>query len=335
MIWWIQRQEAKRWAQEEAAERVRAEERATLFARGSFVDTWEHCAEGWRESLSFHHGPSALAWTRRGLDGYFLEGNDMRSWRQLRCDAAGVRKGPRIAHPLLTSLVEALPESGADQERFDDEAWSTAITRLAALDDPQVLAVELLRRPGGSAVVMRTWRGAEALDGGATATVEPPDAPPFALLVAEPAFPFAPGAAPPAPHPLRSYDFRREPEAAFDVVEKALPDGARISEMRIDETGIDLRIEHPTPDTEAKTVDPYGDMEFDEYGIPGASWWYPREEASFGCAVGVELADVRAAYFAAAKSVQGKLHWAWFSCSPAFTDEKRGRWHLVDDRPSS
>ncbi|HEX9669538.1 MAG TPA: hypothetical protein VGC93_08650 [Thermoanaerobaculia bacterium] len=326
-----ERDENARRAQEDAAEEAaQRAERLQVFARGSFDPVLELCRAGWRDELNVHHEPSALAWTRRSLDGYFLDGTDLRSWRQLRCDANGVRRGPRVAHPLLTPLAEATPETGSESAAADDEAWRLALERLSAAPrDPRELGVELARHPLTGAVISRRWRGVE---GGAGASLEPAGTPPFALLIAEPDFPFAPGAAPPPLRSLPRVRWLEQPDAAFDVVERALPAGARIVELTFGEDEIDLTVESPTPAFDGDPPAPYGDMGFDEYGIAEMSWWYPRTEPGFGCPTGESLADVRAGYAAARARVRGPLIRAWYSCSPAYSDGRRGVWHLVDDQ---
>ena len=67
---------ARRAGEEEALQSALRAERRQVFARGWLDPVLELCRAGWRDELSFHHEPSALAWTRRSLDGYFLEGDD-------------------------------------------------------------------------------------------------------------------------------------------------------------------------------------------------------------------------------------------------------------------
>ncbi len=319
---------ARRAREEEALQSALRAERQQVFARGWFDPVLELCRAGWRDALSFHHEPSALAWTRRSLDGYFLDGNDVRSWRQLRCDADGVRRGPRVAHPLLTPLAEATPEAGSESAAADEEAWQLALRQLStAPRGAQEHGVEVARHPLTGAVLVRRWRGVE---GGAVAALEPAGASPFPLLIAEPEFPMAPGAAPPPLRPLARYDWLAQPDAAFDLVERSLPAGARIVELTLSADEIDLSVESPTPAFDGDPPAPYGDMELDEYGIADSSWWYPRTDPGFGCRTGAPLAAVRAAYARARRRTPGTIYRAWYSCSPAYSNGSRGAWHLVD-----
>jgi hypothetical protein len=110
------RVESGQWRKEEE-ERVRSRE--AVFARGQLGEMLELCSEGWgKTELSLHHEPVALAWTPKGIDAYIYQGADESALRQVRCDAGGVFRGPRVAHPLHELLpAEASSESGARVER--------------------------------------------------------------------------------------------------------------------------------------------------------------------------------------------------------------------------
>jgi hypothetical protein len=318
---------ARRTREEAAAGAARRAERRPVFARSVFGTVLDLCRADWRDELSLYHEPSALAWTRRGLDGYFLEGDDLRSWRHVSCDEEGVRRGRRVVHPFLASLVEATAEAANLSAVPEEEAWSLALARLStAPEEPLELAIEVVRHPFSGEVLVRRWRGVE----GVRPSLEPAGTPPFPLLVAEPAFPFAPGAQPPPLRPLARHDWLAETDAAFAVVEKALPAGARIVELTIQQDAIDVSVESPTPAFDDDPPAPYGDLGFDEYGIADSSWWYPRTDPGFGCRTGKLLAEVRAAYDAARRRTPGTVYRAWYSCSPAYSDGSRGAWHLVD-----
>jgi hypothetical protein len=139
---------------------------------------------------------------------------------------------------------------GSESAAAAAEAWQLALRQLSAAPrGPQEHGVEVARHPLTGAVLVRRWRGVE---GGAVAALEPAGAPPFPLLVAEPEFPMAPGAAPPPLRPLARYDWLAQPDAG---------------------------------------------------------------------------------YAAARARVRGTLGSAWYSCSPAFSDGRRGVWHLVSDAP--
>jgi hypothetical protein len=86
----------------------------------------------------------------------------------------------------------------------------------------------------------------------------------------------------------------------------------------------------PTPAFDGDPPAPYGDKTFDEYGVADADWWYPRTEPGFGCATGLPLAGLRAAFAEAqARLASQSLARAWYSCSPAYSDGRKGVFHLV------
>lgn len=317
-------QGARAWRAEQAEQRARVAARRAALSTGSFGKVLELCREGWREGLGLYHEPVALAWTPYGLDGYFLEGSDHDSLRQVRCDAQGVSRGPRVRHPLQQRLPAEAP---SETEAAADEAWHLALAEWSPRPfAPADLAVELLAHPLGGAVLQRRWRaGAD----GVRATVEPPDAPSFPLLVALPQFHPAQSAALPALQALSRHHWLVETDAALALIGGALPPAARISEITLTDDRIELDIHSPTPAFEGKPVAPYGEKKFDEYGIAESDWWYPREIPGFGCPVGQPLPEVSAA-LAEAKSrlAGGALAQAWYSCSSAYGDGRRGTWHL-------
>ncbi len=319
---------AERARQEEARHATATADRARVFATGDFDKAFELCRSGWTNQLGFYFQPAALAWTRKGIDAYFLEGVDAATWRRVACDAEGVRRGPRVARPAFDALpAEASPGLDAAVE----ENWSHALHELAG--SPLAggdLAVELFSDPRTGAVIRRRWRG---LEGGARPEVDPPGGADFPTLVGAPDFTYSPGAAPPPLPPLPRRHWLVEADAAFAVIEKALPAGAGISEITLEDGEIDVSVEASIPAFEGDPPAPYGDQEFDEYGVADRTWWYPRTEPGFGCPKGRPLAEVRAAF----QSARGRLpagatlDRAWYSCSPAYSDGKRGTWNLVAD----
>jgi len=306
------------------AQGARVAERKAVLARGELGPVLELCRAGWREVLGLYHEPVALAWTRRGLDGYFLVGSAHDSLRQVRCDAQGVSRGPRVRHPLQDRLPAEAP---AESEPTAAEAWQLALAQLSARPlDQADLALELLAHPLAGAALQRRWREGQ---GGARATVQPADAPAFSLLVAAPQFRPAEDEMPPPLQALPRQHWLAQADAAFDVVAHALPAGARIAELTLSEDEIELSIASPTPAFEGKPKAPYGDKKFDEYGIADMDWWYPREIPGFGCPAGQPLALVRAAFAEARARFAGRpLASAWFSCSTAYSDGRNGVWHL-------
>ena len=313
-----ERMEVERRQQSERAEQA---SRAAIFARGKLGEMLTLCKSGW-ENLDFS-APVALAWTRQGVDAYFHQGSDSSTLRRVRCDANGVVVGPRFNHPLHEQLPAEAPTE--TEQETTSWLWGHAVEEESSKSlDASEVAVELLKHPVTGRVLTRRWRaGAE----GAMAVVEPADAPPFAVLLSPGQVHPLPGAAPPAAVPIPRRRWTVETEAAFAFLEKTIPKAARISELRFEDDKIEVRIEHPTPAFGTDPPAPYGDKNFDEYGTADLDWWYPRTDATFGCAQGRPLQEVHALFLAA--NTGGRLAWAWYSCSTAFSNGRDGVWHLV------
>jgi hypothetical protein len=325
-IYYIWRTDQARLEQQAAAQKAEESARASLFARGQLGEMVDLCQKGWVNIGFSYQEPVALAWTRRGVTAYFYQGGDGNSLRIVRCDASGVSRGPRVSHPLHEQLPAEAPPR--DEQEASGSAWLHAVSEASSRSlDASEAAFELLLHPVTGRVLSRSWRaGAE----GASATVEPADAPAFALLV-EAAQLQPVGARLPALQALKRRDWTVETEPAFAFLAKALPKGARISELRFEPDEIEVRIQHPTARGENEPNAPYGDKSFDEYGIADSDWWYPRDEASFGCAAGVPLETVHLQFLNAHRGE--RLAWAWFSCSTAFSNGHDGVWHLVPAGP--
>jgi hypothetical protein len=247
----------------------------------------------------------------------------------VHCNANGVSKGPRVNHPLYAELPAEAPAK-SEKEQSEVE-WRQAVEQASSRSfEASDVAYELVRHPLTGRAVSRRWRSAE---GGAVATVEPKDAPAFALLAAPSLVQPAAGSAPPPPEALKGHLWTVETEAAFAFLEKVMPKGSTVSELRFEKDEIELRIQHPTPAFDGAAPSPYGDKTFDEYGVPETDWWYPRTDSGFGCAAGRPLQDVHAK-FIAAQSTKGRLDSAWYSCSTAYSNGRSGEWHLVAAGPS-
>ena len=321
------RSEQAAYQQQAAAQKAEESARAALFARGQLGEMLDLCQKGWVNIGFSYQEPVALSWTRRGMTAFFLQGTDQNSLRVVRCDASGVSRGPRVSHPLHEQLPAEAPPK--DEQEASSSAWLRAVSEASSRSlDASETAFELVQHPVTGRVLSRRWRaGAE----GATATVEPADAPAFALLVE--AGQLQPvGAKLPALSALKRRDWTVETEPAFAFLSKAMPKGARISELRFEPDEIEVRIQHPTARGENEPKAPYGDKSFDEYGIADSDWWYPRDESSFGCAAGVPLETVHLQFLNAHRGE--RLAWAWFSCSTAYSNGRDGVWHLVPAGPS-
>lgn len=314
---------------EQAASAAQAAAWNARAARGDMAAALASCTESWRDQLSLHHRPVALAYTRQELTAYFVEGADRSSVRQVRCGAQGVARGPRFVHPLAGLLPAEAPASG------DDEDASPELLRLASRTlDPADVAIELLAQPLGGGVLVRRWHTGPR---GIELALEPAGARPFPMLASSaelngtaPVPAALHGAlAPAALRPLTRHHWLAQPDAAFALLASRMPAGARVSELTLEDDTIELEIESPTPAFDGRPDAPFGDRSFDEYGIAGTDWWYPREGGGFGCRSGQRLPAVRAAFETARARLPGRpLSRAWYSCSSAYGDGRTGAWHL-------
>jgi hypothetical protein len=190
-----------------------------------------------------------------------------------------------------------------------------------------LLAVELLVHPHTNQALVRRWRG---LEGGATPEVEPAEAPPFPLLLTGQELPLAKGIELPRLRELERWRWIEQSEQAFARIAEVLPEGAGISELTLSADKIEITIAAPTPAFDGKPPAPFGSLDLDEYGVAEQSWWYPYEVAGFGCVEGRPLSELRAELAQAlARFAGGKPRQAWYSCSPAYSDGRRGVWHVT------
>jgi hypothetical protein len=320
--------ELRLFQEQEAASREQRSAQAAAWAvlatRGDLPAALARCRQAWEGELSLHHDPIALAYTRDALTAYFQVGADPGSVRRVECGARGVSLGMRVAHPLQGLLPAEAAASGAETDAEDDAR--SELRRLASLPlAAGEAAIELVADPVRGRVWQRHWWD----DGPAPRSVRmPADAPAFPLLADSPWLRALEGA-PPAPRPLKRHDWLAETEAAFDLVARSLPRLARVSELTLEADAVKLQIESSTPAFDGRPPAPLGEKSFDEYGIADLEWWYPREEAGFGCRPGEALDRVRTAFATARGSVAGgRLSQAWWSCSTAFGDGRTGVWHL-------
>ena len=85
------------------------------------------------------------------------------------------------------------------------------------------------------------------------------------------------GKAPAALRPRERKHWLTQDAAAFSLLMKELPKGAKVSELRIDEGEINVTIDWKTPAFNDRPPVPYGEKTFDECGIAHMDYWYPRE----------------------------------------------------------
>src|SRR5574341_2135662 len=104
VAFFIQRERARETAQYQEEQEGLRSSRANVFKAGDLAEMLSLCREGWEARAQLHHDPVAIAWTRRGVDAYFFAGTDPGSLGQVRCDAEGVSRGPRVDHQIAAQL---------------------------------------------------------------------------------------------------------------------------------------------------------------------------------------------------------------------------------------
>jgi hypothetical protein len=157
VAFFIQRESAREAAQYQEQHEGLRSSRANVFAAGDLGEMLSLCREGWEAQAQLHHDPVAIAWTRRGVDAYFFDGTDSSSLRQVRCDAEGVSRGPRVDHPLAAQLPAKRPPA-----RRSGPGWPAALIFVTTLR-PDDLAFELVRhRPRAADSALAQWLSGRA-----------------------------------------------------------------------------------------------------------------------------------------------------------------------------
>lgn len=282
LMLWAQAQNERNAARYYAEEQAKLQAAAKAFVELPPAQALAMCREQWHRQLSWsnYYQPQAIAWSRFGVDAYYLQGTDASSLRHLRCEPDGtVRRGLRYVRPGMANL-----QAERSSEAVDTSNW---VERELMMQVPEadLVALEIMLLPD-QRVATRRWRGAEQLQ----ATSTPADAA-FPTLLQQPA-PSVPGELlTPLPKPAAN-GWLRAPQAAFEVLKKSLPADARILKLRLADERIDITIAGPIPAFDNDPPAPSGDMEYDEYGIADRSWWYPREIFPGECRSGQSLEAV-------------------------------------------
>lgn len=307
LMLWGQAHNARSAAQYEAQEHERKRLAIAAFERLGPAQALTQCREQWQQELSWalFYPLRGFAWSAQGVDAYFLQGTDSSSLRHFRCNADGtVRRGGRYVRPGLANLPA---------ERSTDERTDLIETELAQLPiRADLVALEMYPQPEQT-LQTRAWYGVEQLKPERT----PPTAD-FPSLLQTPAPTTTTSAAleplqTPAPH-----NWLREPNAAFALLQTQLPAGAKILKLRLDADEIQVTIEGPIPAFDNNPPAPSGDMEYDEYGVPDRSWWYPREIFPSECSVGESLEKI-ALEFNRKWQADTEYLWLIYNCKNGFT----------------
>ena len=266
---------------------------SAYFGTLSPAQALQHCRERWEAQgpWSLYYPPVALAWSRAGIDAYYLQGADVGSMRHFQCNADGsVVRGNRYARPdraqAQAEATEAQAEADeipADAADVDRDPIAAALVRLA--NDQQVIGVELYRTLDQQ-LLQRTWQGAERAQ--ANSVPADRDFPQLAQL------PFAPESNRPKLAALPLITSLQQPFRAFAALRTTLPRGAKILRLKIGHDRLDVTIEGPIADNESETPAPAGDMSYDEYAIADRTWWYPRSLDAQDCQRGQPLDAIEA-----------------------------------------
>lgn len=313
-------------AQEQAASEAALAPFQRAFASGDIGNTVEFCEHAIDSEFSYVHPPQALAWAPDRIDAFVYVSDRRYGLHRVSCTATGIEHG-RIDHP----YGGLIPAEEGDRNPDQEALWSRLGAALQT-PDADLRALELLLRPDdGTTVERRIRAGARGWE----VNRVPADAPDFALLSGSPGLAVSAertGVAdtPTLPAPVRAHPQRRWSSAADDAfafLDRELPADAkaRIVGLRFDDDEIEVGVAAPVAGLDAA----YGDIDFDAWGA-ATSWLYPRPQPpGFGCAVGVPLAQIRAAFTARCAEVAGckpATHFsiADYSCSGA----SNGRWNL-------
>ncbi len=290
----VEEHNARQWAlQREAEERAAEVERlrfASAFQTGDLSAIARFCRSEIEAILPYTHWAMALSAGPDRLDAFVHRSQRLDSLHRFTCSPDGIAEA-RLEHPLATAIrarqaaaLEA--ESGVENAdyRSPPELWGELLAKLQRAD-AGVRRIELVVLPGHEAYLTRWTR---RQDGDVVSTTEPADVPEFPSLASDL----------PPPDGLAQREATRwsaSVDAAFELLRRELPPDARIAQARFDDDGIRLALRGPMPGLAAA----YGSIEFDAYGEI-VDWLYPYDEPpGFGCATGIELAELRRRFDAA------------------------------------
>jgi hypothetical protein len=308
LIQWGQTQNDRNNAKYYAEESERKRLAVAAFARLGPAQALAQCRGQWQQALSWSefYQPQGFAWSRQGVDGYFLQGTDASSLRHFRCDADGtVMRGKRYLRPGMANLPA---ERSAGENSDTVRSLAQELSQLLIRTD--LVALEMVLQPD-QVIATRTWSGAEQLVSQIT-----PIGADFPTLLQKPA---PATTALSALAPLQTpHNWLREPAAAFALLETQLPAAAKILKLRLEADEIQITIEGPIPAFDNNPPAPSGDMEYDEYGVPDRSWWYPREIFANECSVGEPLEKLRLD-FNGKWQADGNYLWLIYDCKTGFT----------------
>lgn len=303
------------WSEQRRVDAIVATEQALReqFAQMSLPQAVARCRELWRLQQADPQ-PVALAWQPGLLDVYVLAGVDERSMRHLSCDGAELRQGPRVPR-VAQDRLPAPDGPAVEGPNLLERAAGTNVEGLQALE----LALD--PKPGSpDAVIERRWQGGAAQGGHPLSAMLPRlfSAPPAGLPQA------------PLLQPLVQYDWLKDPRAAFSLLGDHVPPDSRVVLLEMGATRLTVMVTGRFEQDGGRPPAAFGEADFDEHGVRHTSFWYPREQPTWGCSVGRPLAEVREAFLAQWAQARPDTYYARFGCGEGV--EPGGAWRFTAPR---
>ena len=317
LMLWSEKYNARIAEQYYAEERARQSAATAAYSRLGPGQALVQCRQQWQQQLSWSefYRPQAFAWSRQGVDAYYLQGTDASSLRHFRCNPDGsVLRGKRYVRPGMDNLPAERTTEDADNSGLELEH---ALSAVPISND--LVALELYLAPDQT-IAVRRWQGAEQLQ-----AVLSPETADFPVLMQKPA-PEVAGNALMALDAIAAHNWLREPLLAFAVLKRELPADAKVLKFRFNKEQISITIQGPIPAFDGDPPAASGDMEYDEYGVPDRTWWYPRPIFPNECSVGQPL-DVVLAGFSAQWQPNTEYLWLIYDCKDGYSlrQPKRAR----------
>lgn len=303
------------WSEQRRVDAIVGTEQALReqFTHLGLPEAVARCRELWSR-LQSDPRPVALAWQPGLLDVYLLAGVDERSMRHVACDGVEIRQGLRVPRPLL----DRLPGREAAAAPLPNLLEVAAQPRA-----PGLQAIELALDPHPSAavgVLQRGWRDGQPQPSHALAadlprlfSVQPPGLPAAPLL-----------------QPLVAHDWLKDPQAAFSVLADHVPPDSRVVLLELGSQRMTVTVTGRFEQDGGRPPAGYGEADFDEHGVRSIGWWYPREQPTWGCAVGRPLAEVREAFLAQRSQARPDSYHARYGCGEGI--EPGGAWQFMAPR---
>jgi|GEM_PF-4110243 len=258
--------------------------------------------------------PVAFAWQPQALDLYVPEGNSNAQMRHYSCDGTGgLVKGERYERVMLARV----PLQNGKPSR----AWPqrNLLENYAEFSDANVVALQAALDPATGAVVERRW----LIGGGVQSVGEDGSDFPVVLRRPSPGLAIVPYA---ASKVIVRPDWSRDHQAVFALLEKNIPPGQRIAQLRFSQDGIQVTLVGLAEATGQSPAN-FASMSFDAYGIATQDEWATTVAQANTCTQGRSLREVRELLFEKQPSAQ-KLLYASFGCDAKRSPSPLGDWTL-------